>query len=249
MISGEIMTFLANNARLAPPLSHVAHAPSPHVATAAYRPGADLTRAANVDAFIASRPHLSAIAPAVSQPVSQNASVPEFASVKEAIVDGSHKWLVLPSVHDYDVHYVINRHNGDIYNDDLRYGVRLKHVALVFGNPILNLFNVIANIFTKPYLAAKAAIAHEYKQAAWYLLDIVLSPFVWIGMQLSAMLGTMAPFRGRQLFQACESHLLWRLAPCFEPIGNVKTTRTSELESRARMWHALGGVVIAGTKW
>ncbi len=117
--------------------------------------------------------------------------------------------------------------NGDCYWKEELNVIRLKCLGLIFATPIVHAVGLVLNVANR--VAKMISFAHFWypmsvgcsKRSSWSkdLLRVVSSPFIYIGLELSAVYGLFLPENGRKLYATFERCAYGKelLAPCFQP--------------------------------
>lgn len=138
------------------------------------------------------------------------------------------KWENNPTI----LKYIIDRSTGRKYWNESAQSIRIKCSLLLLGTLLVHF---IAGMMNVAYRALKLlSLSHFWikkadEQGYFFLgraqdagidfLRMFLQPFVFLGLELSALYGLFSPLDGRKLYASLEraEYGGWILAPCFQP--------------------------------
>ena len=119
---------------------------------------------------------------------------------------------------------------GDVYWKDSKRVTRLKCLGLAAATPIvhavgltLNLANRVAKVISLAHFwhpsASHLSFAEKCCSCGRDLLRIAFTPFIYLGLELSAVYGLIFPKSGKKLYATFERCAYGKelLAPCFQP--------------------------------
>lgn len=170
-----------------------------------------------------------------------------FVDASNPPVTSAHFYPFSRFINDTRYEYRTDTSTRDLYWYDDRNTVRLKCLALVLGTPIvhsigftLHLANRVAKVLTFSHFwypsKTDRSLGERSLSFGKDVLQIAFTPFVFAGLELSALYGLFLPENGKKLYATFERYAFGKelLAPCFQPYPT---------------YHLFGGTAGRANEW